>query len=199
LEPTKCAEDPAACQCDRRGRRRFLALAGSAAGAVALVACSEEDDKISPARRDGTATPPAGGVATATPDPALRRFLLLSAAITGVEQLDPAAGQRYLTALQTPPSGGMALTQLYDTAGIAGSGRAPTLAELEAKGLLGQPAARITIEAIATYWYSGQLPAAGGDVTVVTYNRALGWQALGFAVSPGHCAGQIGFWTTRPA
>lgn len=179
------------------GRRRLLGLAGLAASVAAGAACSEEksNDGVSRGRLRPSSAPAA---AAPTPDPALRQFLALSAAITGVTELDPVAGQRYMAALQAR-TGGMSLAQLYQSAGVGDGTPAPSFNDVVSKGVLNQPGARVTLDALARAWYSGQVPGTNGGQTTVTYNRALGWQALGFAGAPGRCGGEIGFWTSKPS
>ncbi len=187
-------------------RRHFL-LGGAASAAVALLAaCSNKNSRNTSAP---AATTGASQAATDTPapapSPALRQFIALSAVLTGVslDVLDPGAAQGFLTALQTPPAGGMTVVQLAVAAGIpvGGSGTAPSFADLTAKGVLTPPAERITADAIATNWYSGQVAAtgAGKAPSVITYNGALGWKALDFAMAPALCGGVFGFWSAKPA
>ena len=181
----------------RLQRRRFLAGTLSAAVAAALGGCREGQGGRGLARagQSPTATPVAGAAAPAQ-SPELQRFLALSTLLTGYDQLDQDAGQRYLAALQTPPSGGMTLDQLYQATGFGGSTPPASYDALAATGALNQPAAKATAAAIAAYWYTGQVAATGE--TVVTYRDALGWEALKFTRAPGMCGGAFGFWSAAP-
>src|SRR4051794_8163326 len=92
----------------RLRRRRFLAGTLAAAVAAALGGCrAGQDDRGLVRTEQGTAATPVAGTPTPVPSPALQRFLALSTLLTSYDQLDADAGQRYLTALQTPPPGGL--------------------------------------------------------------------------------------------
>jgi hypothetical protein len=178
----------------RLHRRGFLTATLSAALAAALGGCTE--DKRVPTTPGPSATVVAGAPSP-TPSAELQRFLTLSALLTGVQQLDAGAAQRYLAALQTPPPEGMTLQQLYQATGIGSSAPPASFAALAATSVLNQPAAKTTAQAIATCWYTGQVPGSG-DGTVVTYRDTLGWKALTFATAPGQCGGAFGFWSAVP-
>jgi hypothetical protein len=181
----------------RLRRRRFLAATLSVAVAAALGGCREARSTrlLAPTGQAPSPTPVAGSPAPAQ-SPELQRFLALSTLLTGYDQLDEDAGQRYLAALQTPPPGGMPLDQLYQATGVGSSAPPASYAALAATGALDQPAAKATAQAIAAYWYTGQVAATGE--TVVTYRDALGWEALTFTRAPGMCGGAFGFWSNTP-
>ena len=133
--------DPAAPT--RLSRRRFLQAAGLAA-AGALAACAEagQTTQFGP---DAYATtteiavlesPQAPG--TPTPLPAgLERFMRLSAALTGVQALDPRLGAVYLQAVGRLPDVA-ALEAFYEQAGLAEPETEITLEGLRAAGVLAQ-------------------------------------------------------------
>jgi hypothetical protein len=136
-------------------------------------------------------------------DTALDQFVAVSAVLTGVarERLDREAGRRYLAAMHPPPAGGLPVEQVAQS-GLVGASTARAGADaFRSKGFLDLPAAKITADKIAEYWYRGQVPQAANTretPAVVTYRSALGWAALTFADAPATCGGAFGFWSNKP-
>lgn len=186
--------------------RRTFVLAGAASIAAMLVAaCNEQHQQAATPANTAGGVPASTATPVPPPSPAVRQFMALSAVLTGVplDALDTSAAGGFLAALQTPPPGGMPVEQLAQAAAIpaGGSGATPSFADLTSKGVLSPPPAKITAIAIAANWYSGQVAAggAGKAATVITYNDALGWKALDFAMAPALCGGVFGFWNAKPA
>jgi hypothetical protein len=138
-------------------------------------------------------TPPPGGTPAPTPepiDPELARFLALSSALTGFEQLSPELGRVYLASL--PAGAGGMLETLY---GQAGAG-IPSLEGLESAGAFANEATRTLADTIATYWYTGVYD-NGGRQTVATSVDALAWKAI-YTKPNTICGPFSGFWQEPP-
>jgi hypothetical protein len=169
-------------------RRRFLVLSSGLATAGVISACGGSSLSDGPQREPPPLVDEAG-------------FLVLSAIVTGVPQaeLDRAAARAYRTALRIPDAGTASLAKLYTELriGEAKQLHADDLGRPE--GRL-SPAGRETARTVANYWYRGQVPirSAGRPPRSVTYENALGWQALAFTSPPGVC-GEFGAWAFEPA
>ena len=200
-------------------RRRFLLLAGATVGASLLAACMGDDDDDGD---DGDATPTLVG-ATRTPDsaietpqvggspeasptadeaasPDLDRFMALSRALTGFDDLsDTELGQVYLDAITGSDDFADQLDQVYEKAGLADAAAGVTLEALESAGTFDDDT-RPVADAITTAWYSGRYEDSDGELVVATYINALAWQATEYRrTGPSSCSGATGNWSAAPA
>ncbi|HYI16002.1 MAG TPA: sugar dehydrogenase complex small subunit [Thermomicrobiales bacterium] len=210
----------------RLTRRRFLAVAGAAIATGILAACmdDDEDDGETVNARDGTptlvgatrtpdsaietpqvgasptgttsASPPAGDEA----DSELERFMVLSRALTGFDDLDDTElGQVYLDSIASSDELGDQLDALYEKAGLTDDVSAVTLEDLESAGAFDDDT-RPVADSITTAWYTGRYDAGGGELVVATYINALAWKATGYRLTgPSSCSGATGNWTAAAA
>lgn len=203
-------------------RRRFLLLALGATTGALLAACADDDDDGSDAREatpdttptlvqqaDQTqltdsaspeatrrATPEGLGGTPTTDDDEVQRFLVLSRALTGFDDLSDAELARvYLDHLGTHAD---RLGDLYDAAGVEVGG-AVTIEQLDAAGIFDDDELRALADTITASWYSGTYQ-DGDDTHVATYITALAWPASGYRLTgPSTCSGAFGNWTQPPA
>jgi hypothetical protein len=127
-------------------------------------------------------------------------FIHLSTLVTGfsASELDErAATAIYDELAANPPAGAASLDELFARAGYRTSSPPRTLADLEHRGVFTDQGTAALTDHIIDVWYSGILPTAAGDVTV-TWDGALGWQALAYTSAPGNCPGRA-VWATNPA
>jgi hypothetical protein len=199
-------------------RRRFLAVSGALLATGLLAACMDDDEDDG----GGDATPTLVG-ATRTPDSAietpqidaspegsptaddaadadLERFMALSRALTGFDDLqDTELGQVYLDAVTNQDDLSDQLDQLYEKAGMSESTAAVTLEDLESAGAFDDET-RPVADAITTAWYTGTYDSGGGELVVATYINALAWQATDYRqTGPSSCSGQTGNWSAAAA
>jgi hypothetical protein len=107
-------------------------------------------------------------------------FLRLSTGLTGVNNLDPSVGKRFLDGLIATGQG-MSLAELVHADGPThGSQALQTLAR------------RIVAE-----WYSG-IYETGQGPAVATFEHALLWRALSYTKPLAYCGGEMGHWATPP-
>jgi hypothetical protein len=204
-----------------------LALGGAFVATGILAACMGDDDDDNDNDtvndREGTPTqvgatgtpesaietPPAGASPTDGPDGSpstgdeadvdLERFMALSRALTGFDDLDDTElGQVYLDSIASSDDLGDQLDALYEKVGLADEVRAVTLEDLESAGAFDDDT-RPAADAITTAWYTGTYD-AGGEQAVATYINALAWQATGYRLTgPSTCSGATGNWTAAAA
>jgi hypothetical protein len=124
---------------------------------------------------------------------ALDEFLLLSTLLTGVPNLSPELGQRYLQTLNAA-HGAPALTALYEETGLRAA-TPPTTATLSAAtAQLNEAPLGEVATALTKLWYSGIYTNAAGEATVATFVDALAWKTLAFT-KPTTICGVPGFWS----
>ncbi|MDR4485186.1 MAG: sugar dehydrogenase complex small subunit [Nitrospirales bacterium] len=128
---------------------------------------------------------------------ALRDFLILSAVITGVDELDFEQGQRYLNELSLQNGFGDKLKNLSD---MLREGQDSLWGRTAERSQTSQPKDLLSLDAltqIMMLWYSGGFnigsPSISGDVT-----HALTWQVLTFANPPTVCEAYMGSWAEKP-
>ena len=137
-------------------RRTFLRGALATAGATILAACAPGGTADRPLGSPyNTATPasvlvsppaPATGApqpGDGTPQPgaiSLEQFLMLSAVLTGMTNLDTVAGNVYLQSLQTSDEFDVSLSDLVEQAGFDGATAPSSIEELEANGVFADEA-----------------------------------------------------------
>jgi hypothetical protein len=142
------------------------------------------------------ASPSTGG----SGDADLDRFMALSRALTGFDDLDDTElGQVYLDAVSSADELGDQLDALYEKAGMSESATDVTLDELESAGAFDDDT-RPVADAITTSWYTGRYDAGGGELVVATYINALAWQATDYRrTGPSSCSGATGNWSAAAA
>ena len=194
-------------------RRTFLRGALATAGATILAACapggtadrplSSPYNTATPASvlvsppAPATGTPPPGD---GTPQPgaiSLEQFLMLSAVLTGMTNLDTVAGNVYLQSLQTSDEFDVSLSDLVEQAGFDGATAPSSIEELEANGVFADEATTALADRIIEYWYTGVYTGPEGEPVVATYVDALAWKVLTFTKPNSICA-DPGFWEERP-
>jgi hypothetical protein len=205
-------------------RRRFLALGGAFFATGILSACmGDDDDDVAVDESDGTPTligatrtpdnaietPQVGASPTDGPsgspstgdeaDADLERFMALSRALTGFDDLDDTElGQVYLDSIASSNDLGNQLDALYEKTGLSDEVSAVTLEDLESAGAFDDDT-RPAADAITTAWYTGSY-AAGSEQVVATYINALAWQATDYRLTgPSSCSGATGNWTAAVA
>jgi hypothetical protein len=139
----------------------------------------------------GFAVGPAGAK---PPTDELAGFVNLSKLVTGAEQLPLQLAPRYLEALN---SAGLPMSpsRFVRLAGFA-DGRGPaTLSALERSRAFERKGAKVTVEAVAAAWWSGMVPNGEGGQRVISYNEALVWRALPYAMPPSVCLGAVNAWS----
>ena len=185
-------------------RRQFLRGLTLVAGGGLLAACAAppEGDEIW-ARSDPSITsaqvprPRSTGNRAAQDEGELARFLTLSALLTGVDQLDPVAGEIYLQSLQASQEFDISIGELLDRSQGDMGALPATLEELASRGLFEEEAARTLADKITEYWYTGVYDTPEGEQAVATYVDALAWQTLTFTKAMSVC-GSYRFWTEPP-
>ncbi len=116
------------------------------------------------------------------------RFASLSNSVTGFAYSDPAIALSLLQALSTAV-GAPVLARLANLATTTPAAKLD--AALEAAGL--KAAAAVVVTAL----YSGVVETAKGPV-VITYDRALAWQAVPWTKPNAVCGGVTDYWSTAP-
>ncbi len=193
---------------DRRfTRRRFLTLTGAVVATGLLSACmgddeSDDNDTVTPSEETPAVggSPETGSPTSAATDANLERFMALSRALTGFDNLDDTVlGQVYFGSIEGSDELGGQLSDLYDKAGLADGIESVTIDQLESAGAFDEDTGPVA-NAITTAWYTGTYDSGGGDVAVATYINALAWQATGYRMTgPSSCSGATGNWTAPPA
>ena len=227
-QPPSLIQDPLSLSlATRLTRRRFFALGGAFVVTGILAACMDDDeDDGDDTVNDREGTPTLVG-ATRTPDSAietpqvdasptdspaaspstgdgadagLERFMAVSRALTGFDDLDDAElGQVYLDSIASSDDLGGQLESLYAKAGLGDDAGDVTLEGLESAGAFDDDT-RPVADAITTAWYTGRYDAGGGELVVATYINALAWQATGYRLTgPSTCSGATGNWTAAAA
>lgn len=198
-------------------------MSGAVVATGILAACMDEDEDDEAGtvnEREGTPTlvgstrtpdsaietPQVGGSPTGTQSatsptgegasPELERFMALSRALTGFDDLDDTElGQVYLDSIASSDDLGGQLDALYEKAGLGDDAGAVTLEQLERAGAFDDDT-RLAADTITTYWYTGRYDAGGEDLVVATYINALAWPATGYRLTgPSTCSGATGNWT----
>ena len=125
-------------------------------------------------------TPAARAKAATETSLTLADFLMLSARLTGVNDLDPSLGKRYLD-------------------GLIATGQSLNLAALvHADGpAQGSQALQSLVRCIVAEWYSG-IYETGQGPAVATFGDALLWRALSYTKPLADCGGEMGHWATPP-
>ncbi len=204
----------------RLTRRAFLRGALATAGGGILAACTPgrepaqpfvgEYNTATPARvlaSPRAATTAVGAAAEETPTPdgrpqtadgrLLEQFLMLSAVLTGVENLDRVVGRVYLESLQASGEFEVALDELYEQAGFADGAAPSTIEALQENGIFDSEATSALADKIIELWYTGVYTTPEGEQMVATYVDALAWKVLSFT-KPNTICGSPGFWEARP-
>ena len=197
----------------RLTRRAFLRGALATAGGGILAACAPGREPAQPFVGEyNTATPArvlaspraaataVGGAADGTPTPdgrLLEQFLMLSAVLTGVENLDPVVGRVYLQSLQAGGEFEVTLGELYEQAGFADGAAPSTIEALQENGIFDSDATSALADKIIELWYTGVYTTPEGEQMVATYVDALAWKVLSFT-KPNTICGSPGFWEARP-
>jgi hypothetical protein len=149
----------------------------------------------SPAGSPSTGSPPTGD----QEDDDLERFMALSRALTGFDDLDDTElGLVYLDSIANSDDLGDQLDALYEKAGLSDEVSAVTLEDLESAGAFDDDT-RPAADAITAAWYTGTYD-AGSEQVVATYINALAWQSTGYRMTgPSSCSGATGNWTAAAA
>ena len=143
------------------------------------------------------AASPAGSPAgSPSADEDLNRFMALSRALTGFDDLnDTQLGQVYLDSIASDDNLGGQLDDLYDKAGLSDGATSVTLDQLESAGAFDDDTREVA-DAITTCWYTGRYSAGDDNPVVATYINALVWPATGYRMTgPSSCSGATGNWT----
>jgi hypothetical protein len=200
----------------RLSRRHLFRLSAGALTGALLGACRVEDDEWGSGtptlvqesdrtRETDSASPEATRLATpeglggspVADDSELGRFLALSRALTGFDDLDDdELAQVYMEHLGPE---GDALDDLYAAAGIEGDSPSTTIEQMEDAGVFDDEALRTLADRITSMWYSGKYD-VDGETVVATYITALAWPASGYRLTgPSTCSGAFGNWVEPPA
>lgn len=211
----------------RLTRRRFLAIGGATVATGILAACmGDDDDDADETANDREGTPtlvgaedtpesaietpqsgasPTGSSAASpagspTADDELNRFMTLSRALTGFDDLsDAQLGQVYLDSIANDDDLSSQLDDLYDKAGLSDGATSVTLDQLESAGAFDDDTREVA-DTITTCWYTGRYGAGDDDLIVATYINALVWPATGYRMTgPSSCSGATGNWTAPVA
>lgn len=183
-------------------RRQFLKFLGLflAGGLLASCAEAQEDLAVGPVQF----TTPIPNQVLKSPGPpqteqfpeGLARFMALSAAITGFEDLDPQIGTVYMQSVEDNPDL-LSLEEIYQAAQITSAESAVSLEQLQSGPLFSEEASRQTVNEIAKMWYTG-VYTENGEPMVATFVDSLAWKSLRFTKPNSICA-SFGFWATPPA
>lgn len=183
-------------------RRRFLQSLSLVASGTLLAGCSLGPlDGARPTELEvlDVVLPSSSAVASATDeevDTELSTFLILSALLTGVDDLDPAVGRIYLQSLQANPALGAPLAALMELVSEA-IDTPITLAYLEENGVFENQQTRQAADKLTEYWYTGVYEDEQGQPQVAAYVDALAWKTLTFTKAMSVC-GTYRFWTEPP-
>lgn len=159
-------------------RRTFLAAAGAAAlGGGLLAGCSDPADRIDASDR-------------------LVGFIALSQLVTGERDLPVRHAPAYQAALEDAGLR-MSPTSLAVAVGFARSGGPFTLDELQRSAAYRRPGGEEAARALAAAWWSGTVTDRDGVATVITYDDALVFRAMPWAVPQATCLGETGAWSKR--
>lgn len=201
-------------------RRSFLGglLAASGVGLLAACAPGRVPDQpfagpyntATPARVLASPRAPQGtpsaedGTPQAEGGLAIQQFLMLSAVLTGVDNLNPAEGHVYLQSLQASDEFDVTLAELFEqtsdvleTSDVSSGMPTATIEDLEAQGIFESEATATLADTIIEYWYTGIYTTPDGERAVATFVDALAWKALSFT-KPNSICGSPGFWEERP-
>lgn len=137
------------------------------------------------------------GTPQAEGDLTLQQFLMLSAVLTGVDNLSPDEARVYLQALQASDEFEVSLGELYQQAGFDEGTPPAAIEDLEAQGIFESEATTTLADTIIEYWYTGIYTTSEGEQAVATYVDALAWKALAFTKPNSICASP-GYWEHRP-
>ena len=194
---------------NKLSRREFLHGGTAVLLSATLAACganrtaqTEGWETATPANILASPQPPADATAeptTALPANSLRleQFLLLSAILTGFNNLDPQLGRVYLQSLASSSEFEVSLPELYAEAGLDEGATAVALTDLEAAGIFEQEGTQKLADKIIELWYTGTYTNAEGETAVATYVDALAWKSLDFTKPPTIC-GEPYFWAHQP-
>ena len=145
----------------------------------------------------GTSLLVVGGVAlgrvpvvSAAPAATVDGFLALSRVVTGVDSLPRSHAAAYLAALDAAPTLKLKPSAFVEMAGYAKGQGPKTLDALEETPAYRAAGGDTCLRAIASAWWSGIAPAAGGD-KVITFSDALVWRVVH---EPTTCQGATGSW-----
>ena len=196
-------------------RRAFLQGLLAATGGGILAACAPGGEQArpfagpyntataarvlaSPRAPTGTTAPEMGeGTPEAADGFSLEQFLVLSAVLTGVEELSPELGRVYMQSLQASDEFDVTLDELYRQAGFVEETPPSSIEALQENGLFESEATSSLSDKIIEYWYTGVYTTPEGESMVATYVDALAWKALNFT-KPNSICGSPGFWEERP-
>lgn len=126
----------------------------------------------------------------------LEQFLLLSAGLTGVTNLDPVLGRLYLQRLSATHDAEL-FERLYTEAGLPATDVPLEQAVPIQMGIPAEGAPRDLATAITKLWYTGIYTDDAGEDAVATYVDSLAWQTLTFT-KPKTICGEPGFWSAAP-
>lgn len=193
---------------NKLSRREFLQSGTAVLLSTTLTACgvastqqAEGWQTATPAKVLQSPMPPTTPEPTATLPPdslALEKFLMLSAVLTGIPNLNPEQGRIYLRSLASSSDFNVSLTDLYEQANLANVGAASSLTALEEAGIFAQEGTKKLADKIIEYWYTGTYTNAEGETAVATYADALAWKVLDFTKPPTICGAPY-FWAERPS
>lgn len=144
-----------------------------------------------------SASPAGSPSAGESADGDLDRFMAVSRALTGFDDLDDTElGQVYLDSIESDPDLSGQLDQLYEEVGLTEGATEVTLEQLESAGAFDDDT-RPVADTITTCWYTGRYDAGDDQLVVATYINALAWQATGYRITgPSTCSGATGNWTS---
>ena len=130
--------------------------------------------------------------ATAAGGPNLEGFLRLSRIASGVHKLSPKLAGSYFTALEADGVLPLKPSRFIEMSGLAGGAGPATLAELERTEAFRTRGGKDCVRAVASAWWSGIVPTAGGGQRVITFSDALVWREVH---EPMTCQGATGSWS----
>jgi hypothetical protein len=126
----------------------------------------------------------------------LDRFIELSSAITGVQDLDKDTAQKILDLIRVEPWGKEHLSQIGEK--ILPSGNDSHSPQMQLNPAIFTEGERWFIGHLLTTWFTGVFYHQIGN-HVVTYRHALMHTAIqDVRPIPGHCDGSFGFWSKPP-
>lgn len=187
-------------------RREFLQHGTAVVLSATLTACGAqateqpaEWETATPAKVLQSPMPPATADATATPemDEALTQFLALSAALTGVPNLNPTLGRVYLQSLVNDSELGLTPADLFMKVQDEIGTSTVSLADLEAAAVFEQEETRKLADKIIEYWYTGTYKNEQEETAVATFVDSLAWKVLDYT-KPQTICGAPYFWASRP-